>query len=139
MEKVRYIGDGLAPTLPGLFREIVADLQTLFEQQMMLFKEEMQRDIKSLKTAAVLVGAGAGILSLGVVFLLLMLVHVLHTDGELPLWACYGIVGGGLAAAGAGVAAWGTKRLQRVSPLPRESAQALKETVQCLTNRKQSA
>ena len=52
---------------------------------------------------------------------------------QLPLWACFGIVGGLLTAAG-GIGFYSAVRqFQEFNPLPDESAQALKENVQWIS------
>jgi hypothetical protein len=81
--------------------------------------------------------AGLLILLLGGALLGVMLAHALHAAGPgLPLWGSYGIVGGLLAAAGAGAFYSGKKQLENVHPLPEKSTEALKENVQWLSNPK---
>jgi hypothetical protein len=128
--------NGSTSTLSGLVRDILEDFRTLFEQQLALLRQEVKRDFRKVKAAAVMLSAGIGGIALGVMLLLLMLVHGLNSAAELPLWACYGIVGGILAVVGVAAAAQGRKKLETVDPLHEETAQALKETVQCLTNPK---
>jgi hypothetical protein len=128
--------NGSASTLSSLVRDILEDFRTLFEQQLALLRQEVKRDFTKVKAAAVMLAAGIGGLVLGALLLLLMLVHGVNSATELPLWACYGIVGAVLAIGGAAAAAQGKKKLETVDPLHQETAQALKETVQCLTNPK---
>jgi len=125
--------NGQLPSLASLMGDIMVDVRALFAQQLALFRAEVKRDFAKLRTAAVLLSAGVLVLFLGTLFLLLMLVHGLQALTELPLWACYALVGAGLTAAGLGAVYVGKKRLQSVPPLPQASAQAIRDTVHCLT------
>src|SRR5262245_1619630 len=73
---------------------ILLDVKSLLQQEVQLFKDEVKLEISTAGRAATkfLIGAALGIL--GLLFLLLMLVHGLHEWTVLPLWACYGLVGG---------------------------------------------
>jgi len=87
--------------------------------------------------------AGAGVLLLGAILACLMLVYLLHwltapagaDPASLPLWACYGIVGAAFGAVGGVLLAAGKKKYESTSLLPDKSARALKENVECLTNK----
>ena len=81
------------------------------------------------KTAAVQMGAGAGLLAAGGLLTTLMAVHLLHRSTGLPLWACYGLVGGTLGAAGAGLLTAGARQAGRVNLVPEQSAAALKDNL----------
>ena len=59
-----------------------------------------------------------------------MLVHGLHRSTRLPLWGCYGLVGGLAAAVGGGLVAKGRPPPLGSSSVPRETAAALREDVQ---------
>ncbi len=58
-----------------------------------------------------------------------MLVHGLHRSTRIPLWGCYGLVGGVLAAVGGGLIAAGTRRAVSISIVPRETIAALGEVL----------
>jgi hypothetical protein len=75
-------------------------------------------------------GVGAGLAASGGMLTTLMLVHGLHRATGLPLWVCYGLVGGALGAAGAGFLSRASRQMSRVdlTDLP-QSAQALKENL----------
>ena len=58
----------------------------------------------------------------------MMLAHALHRATRLPLWACYGLVGGGLGAAGVKLMQHGRDQIASVQLLPPpETAAALQE------------
>jgi hypothetical protein len=64
------------------------------------------------------------------VLLILMLVHLLQALTALPLWACYGIVGGLLAAGGIGLLVLGTQTLAQLHLVPQDTVETMKENVQ---------
>lgn len=115
---------------------IVKDVQELLAQQLNLFKEEIRVDIRKTKEAALSLALGGGVLFFAVGFLLLMLVYLLHEVAMLPLWASFGIVGGVLAVLGGALLYAGKHKWDSFSAFPQQSAQALKENVQCLINPK---
>ena len=59
-----------------------------------------------------------------------MLVHLLQALTALPLWACYGIVGGLLAAGGIGLLVLGTQMLAQLHLVPQDTVETMKENVQ---------
>jgi hypothetical protein len=125
-------------SMSGLVTGIIKDVQDLLAQQLTLFKEEIARDVRQTKEAAKVLALGLGVCLGGIGLLLLMLVHLLNwaTNNALPLWACYGIVGGVLAVLGGVLLYLGKSRIEAIPPFPQESAQALKENVECLMNPK---
>jgi len=67
------------------------------------------------------------------ILLCLMLVYLLHETLSLPLWAGYLIVGTLVGLPG-GIMAWrGYKQLQSFTPLPEQSAEAMKENLEWTT------
>lgn len=122
------------PTLTHLVGGIIGDAQALLKQQLALFRTEMKQDIKRTKQALVALVAGLALVSVGATLLCFMAVYGLQAMWpQLPLWACFGVVGGVLAAAG-GIGFYSAVRqFQEFNPLPDESAQALKENVQWIS------
>jgi hypothetical protein len=59
-----------------------------------------------------------------------MLVHLLHALTALPLWACYGIVGGLFAAGGIVLLVLGKQKLAHVHLMPQATVKTMKEHVQ---------
>lgn len=121
------------PAMSTLVRGIIEDAQDLLKQQMDLFKTEVREDFRKSKEVAVSVGIGAAVAYAGVLFLGFMFVHLLNWAFALPLWGCYAWVGGVMAAAGVGLLAYARARSQTFNPLPDETAQAIKETVEWKT------
>jgi hypothetical protein len=65
-----------------------------------------------------------------------MLVYLLQGATAIPLWGCYGLVGLVSAVVGGILTYVGMTKLESFNPLREESANALKENVQCLMNPK---
>jgi Putative Actinobacterial Holin-X, holin superfamily III len=74
-------------------------------------------------------GIGIGIAAVGGLLLILMLVHLLHALAALPLWVCYGIVGGLCAAGGIMLLVVGKNKLASVHLAPQEAVGTMKENV----------
>ena len=53
---------------------------------------------------------------------------------RLPLWSCYGLVGGALAALGAGLMTSGARKAAGISLLPRETIGAVREDALWIKN-----
>lgn len=131
------LGTDHGPSITGLVTGIVNDAQELLKQQMTLFRHELQVDIRKTKEGALSLGAGLGVASLGGILLSMMLVHLLHSLApELPLWGCYGIIGGVLIGVGGVLCYAGKKIFDSFTPLPNESVEALKENVRWITKAK---
>ncbi len=96
-------GDKPSADLSGIVGGTIEDLEKLIGQHFDLLRSEMREELGKVKTAAASLGAGAGAATLAGVFGAVMLVHLLHDTTRLPLWACYGAVGGLFGAAGAGL------------------------------------
>jgi hypothetical protein len=131
-------------SLASLVGGIVSDVQDLVKHQLQLTRKEIEEDVRKAGEGAALFGTGLGVLFLGGVELCLMLAHLLHwstappgTDpASFPLWACHGVVGAILFIFGWSVVCAGKKKLQAVAPPLDQSAQALKENVEWMTNPK---
>ena len=133
---LRDLRTGPEPSVTSLVTGIIGDVTELMKQQMALFRHEVESDLTKTKEAALSLALGFGVGLAGAGLLILMVVHLLTWATGLPLWASYGIVGGCFAVAGGILLYLGKKKFQSFNPLPDESAQALKENVQCLMNPK---
>lgn len=119
------------PTVTSLVKGILEDAQRLFNQQITLIRTEIREDFRKTKDAALAMAWGVGILAVGGLLLCLMLPLLLEwaTQPTLPLWACFGIVGGILALLGAILVYAGVRKFESFNPLPDQSVQGLKENV----------
>jgi uncharacterized membrane protein YjfL (UPF0719 family) len=121
-------------SIASLVGGIVDDAQTLIKQQFQLVRSEIKQELRQARNAAISLSVGALLAFLGVILLIVMAVHLLHTYTELQLWACYGIVGGLLAVLGAVLLYLGKEEAEDVQLLPPpQSAEAARENVQWLT------
>jgi len=112
---------------------IVHDAQELINQQLALFKQEVRQDLKRARDGAAFMATAAGACLIGSLLLVLMLVHLLNwlAPDNLPLWSCYGIVGGVLALIGAVLAWRATQKFERA--LPEKTVKALEENLEWKT------
>jgi uncharacterized membrane protein YqjE len=132
------------PGFTTLVREIVNDVEDLVKHQIRFARAEIKEELHKSKEAALLLATGAGLAFLGVLFLGMTLVHLLHwltqppgTDlAGLPLWGCHAIVALVFLIAGAGLCLLGQRMFASFSPLPEQTAQTLKENVEWITNSK---
>jgi len=130
-------------SMVSLVSGIVDDVHDLITQQIKLTRAEVQDDLRKAGAIALTLAAGAGVLLLGAILACLMLVYLLHwltspagADlASVPLWACFGIVGATFGVLGAALIGAGKKQYESSHLLPDKSAIALKENVECLTNK----
>jgi hypothetical protein len=125
-----------APSMASLVGGIISDAERLVRQEIALARREMQLEFDKAKEASVALAAGAGVCTIGTVFLGLMVVFLLHELGGLPLWASFLIVGGALAIVGAILLYAGILKFREVSLVPPQTAETLQENVQWLQNPK---
>jgi hypothetical protein len=124
-------------SITTLLSGIIADVQHLIQQQLAMFRQEIRDDLRKAGYAALSLAAGAGITLGGSGLLLLMLPLLLNwAVPELPLWACFGIVGGVLAALGGILVFVGVKRFESFNPLSDRSVEAFKENLKWTTTPK---
>ena len=119
----------------NLITGILTDVRLLLRQEVELLKDEVKLELSKAGRAASGFGIGAALIAVGAVFFLLMLVHGLHEWTVLPLWACYGVVGGLLAAIGTTLLFRARSLAGGVHPAPRRSIHAMKENVQWIKDR----
>jgi len=125
------------PKVSTLVSGILDDLQALMKQQLALFQHELHDDLQKTKDASVSLIVGFGIAMLSFLMLSHMLVHLMHwAFPGLPLWGAYGILGGLLALGGIGLFLAGWLKFRSFNPLPDQTAQAMKENVEWIVNRK---
>ena len=83
------------PSLSSLVGGIINDFQSLMKQEAALARREIADELRKAKQAAISLGIGVGVLAIGGLLLIFMLVHLLSwAVPAIPLWACYGIIGG---------------------------------------------
>jgi len=134
------------PGLTTLFGGIIKDIGDLIRQEIRFARAEVKSDLGKTREAFTTLSIGVGIASVSGLLLLWMLVHLLHwltlpdrsayDPATLPLWACFGIVGGAIALIGGLTVQAGIKKLKSFNPLPDLTAQSVKENVEWMTNSK---
>jgi putative superfamily III holin-X len=117
------------PTLTQLVSDLVSDAKELLRQELALARYEITQEVHKTKSALISLGAGIGIISVGGLLLLVMLVHALNALTGLPLWACYGIIGGMLAIVGVLMIYSGKKRISHIDMVPQQTVETMKENV----------
>jgi len=128
-----YVETGRESSMTGLVAGIIDDIQRLTEQQLKLFRREVQDDVAKVLEAAILLGVGAAASMVAGILVAFGIAHWMAVAfPNLPLWGCYSIVGGVLALLGGTLLIVGTRLLDSFNPMPDESVAALKENVQCL-------
>jgi Na+/proline symporter len=135
-------------SMTSLVSGIVGDVQDLIKQQLALTRKEIEADLRKTRDAATLLAVGIGLALFGCFALCLMLAHLLHylttpaalrataEPAAIPLWGCYCIVTAVLLGVGGALAFAGKKKFDSFNPLPDESAQALKENIEWIANKK---
>jgi Putative Actinobacterial Holin-X, holin superfamily III len=119
--------------LQHLLGDLVRDGRRLLEQQIDLFRAEAGPALRGTGDALASLSAGGGLAAAGGVLSGLMLAHLLQRASGLPLWACYGLTGAGLLAAGGRLVRAGQARLTTIPALP-QSTEALGENLAWLSN-----
>jgi Putative Actinobacterial Holin-X, holin superfamily III len=121
------------PTLAQLLARLMHDTMVLLRQEVALAKHELRAELWNLIRAVLSLSLGEGIAAIGGWLLILMLVHLLHALTVLPLWACYGMVGGLFAMVGGALLGLGKQKLPRMQLEPQDSMETMQENVQSIT------
>jgi len=109
---------------------VLHDAETLAVQHADLLRAELRHNLADLGLATASVVAGAALTATASVLATLMFVHKLERSTRLPLWGCYGLVGGVAGAVGTGLLWSGVERARGVDPVPRETLAAVREDYQ---------
>jgi len=118
------------PSLASLISGIINDAKDLLLHEFVMAKLEMQSELRKTKAAAISFAIGAGIAAVGGLLLILMLVHLLGAFTAIPLWGCYGIIGGGLLIIGLIVLRTSKQTVETIDAVPQQTIETLKENAQ---------
>ncbi len=121
-------------SMSALVGGIISDAQQLIRQELMLARRELQDEVKKAKTAAISFAVGAFVALVGSALLCLMVVYFLNWATNLPLWGCFGIVGGLLALLGLILLLVARNKASEIHLVPPQTAATLKENVQWIKN-----
>ena len=109
---------------------IVNDAKDLLINEFTIAKLEIQQEMRKTKAAALAFAAGAGVIGIGGLFLLLMCVHGLAVLLDIPLWGSYGIVGGLLLLVGVILLVRGKHTVEQIDVIPPKTASTLRDNAQ---------
>ncbi len=118
--------------LADIVGSVARDAHRLVGQHVNLLRSEIRQGVREAPAALVMIGAGGGLVAAGGILGTLMVVHGFHKATRIPLWGCYGLMGGVLAAVGSGLIAAGSRRAAAISIVPRETIAALSEDLEWL-------
>ena len=121
-----------APSLAALLGGIMHDAKDLLIQELTLATLEGHEELRHIKTAALSLGIGIGIVAVGGMLLSMMLVHMLAAYTAMSLWGCYGIVGSVLVILGGVLLASGKYKIEEIDVMP-QTVETMKENTQWLT------
>lgn len=128
---------GSEPSVTTLVTGIIHDAQELIKEQVALVRTEIRDDFRKTKEGALSLALGLGVVALGAMLLCFALVYLLAwAVPQVPMWVWFAVIGVLLGAGGGAMIYAGAKKFESFNPLPDQSAQALRENVQWLTNRK---
>jgi hypothetical protein len=117
--------------LSTLVSGIAHDTGRLVNQQIELLRADLTAGARRAGVAVSSIAAGGGLAAAGGLLSGMMLVHVLHSATRLPLWACYGLIGGGLGATGWTLIRRGRDQIASAQLLlPHETEAALRENAE---------
>jgi hypothetical protein len=115
------------PSFATLLEGLISDARTLIAQEIKLAKDEIWVELGKIKTAVLSVAIGIGLATVAGLLLIAMVVHLLQAVSQLPLWACYGIVGAALAGSAA-ILLWKAKaNISDVHIAPQNTMATVKE------------
>lgn len=117
------------PALAELLRGLAGDMWVLMHQELALARQELRGELRKGKDAVLAMGFGIGIAAVGGGLLIRMVVHLLQAGTSLPLWACEGIVGGGLFLLGALLLYRGREQIVSVNVVPPQTVATLRENL----------
>jgi hypothetical protein len=121
----------VAPSVGALLGGLLKNAKDLLGQELRLAKLEGQEELRQIKNGTLVLGVGIGAGAIGGWLLILMLVHMLEAFTDLPLWGCYGIVGGVFGLLGVVLLARGKHQVTDIDVLP-QTVETMKENVQWL-------
>lgn len=113
---------------------IAEDAQRLVLEQLKLFQVEIKNDVHRGVQALIPLFAGMMVVTSAMVLLGAGAAYgVSETWPQLPLWAAFAIVGGGIGLAGMGLIIWGAAVLNSIKLTPDKALEGLKENLQWKT------
>lgn len=123
------------PSMASLVSGLISDAKALLQQELLLARHEIYEEISKTKKAMISLGTGIGITILGVILLSFMVVYLLGALTNLPLWSCYGIVGGACTIFGRVLLYTGGTKVAEIEVVPQQTVETLKENATWIEQR----
>ncbi|HWP59431.1 MAG TPA: phage holin family protein [Candidatus Acidoferrales bacterium] len=96
-------------SIAALVSGIVNDLRELVTVELKIAWAEVEQELRRARITAIRLVVASGLIVIGGLFLMQMLVQLLYSTLNWPLWICYGAAGLVAVVAGAGMAARGRR------------------------------
>ena len=122
------------PSWSDLLSGIFIDVAKLFAQELELAKLELQEDLRRTKAYFALLILGGSVAAMGLLMMLLMGAFLLNADIKLPLWACFGVIGGVTFLVGGALVIAAKVENTKVDFVPQRSAEAVKEDFEWISS-----
>ncbi len=116
-------------SIASLVSGLIVDAKALLQQELTLAKLEIGQELRTLKAAVLFLSIGIGIAAVGGLLLCFMLVYLVAVYTSIPLWGCYGMVGG-ICMIGGGILLYtGIRAISALEVVPPKTAETLKADV----------
>lgn len=116
-------------TLGQLVNGLMSDATLLLQQELALAKYELYEEARKTKTVVVALGIGLGVTIVGGLLLIFMLVHLLNTLTDWPIWTCYGIIAGICLVIGVALIYRATQQISSIGVIPHHTIETMKENI----------
>jgi len=127
--------DGAEQGIGSIVSGILTDVGKLVENHLSLFRQEIGSDLGKAKQAVLPLALSAGLAAVATGLFAAMLVGLLAwAVPSVPWWGWSGILAALLGIASAILCYSGVAKLSSVNPVPAQSVQTLKESLQCISN-----
>ena len=123
------------PSITGLIKELLTDVQTLIREEIALARLEMKEQAGRARAAAMSFGIAAAALAFGVTFLLIAVATAIADVLDWPVWAGFLVVAVLLSIIGFITLSAGRKKLQTVHAVPEETVTTIKENSEWIAKR----
>jgi len=115
-------------SIAEVLQDILANVQAIIRAEVRLAKAEVREEASKAVSSAVWLLAGAALGICALVFALWTVAYALATVW--PMWAAALVLAVVLAAASAAFITAGIRRLKRVSPVPRQTVDTIRENAE---------
>jgi membrane protein len=113
-------------SLTRLLADLINDVQNVMQQEWALARYEVQRELRKVLAALSSLSLGVGVTATGGLLLIFLIVHLVLALIGLPLWVCYGLVGGLFALTGGILLAVRNGQLGRIHVVPSAISESVK-------------